>query len=54
MAGNANVELVFAGPGGVIQSSRPSRLWAQVSDPVLLARRRERVEGDGPEGDRGG
>jgi hypothetical protein len=40
MEGDADVELRFIGPTGQVMTSRPSRLWAQVSDPVLLAGRR--------------
>ena len=41
MEGDANVELRFVGPSGPAGTSRPSKLWAQVSDPVLLAERRQ-------------
>jgi hypothetical protein len=40
MEGDADVELRFIGPTGQVMTSRPSRLWAQVSDPVVLAGRR--------------
>jgi len=40
MSGDANVELAFVGPTGRVMKSRPSRLWARVSDPALLGTRR--------------
>jgi hypothetical protein len=40
MRGDANVELHFLGPNGQVMTSRPSRLWAQVTDPSVLAERR--------------
>ena len=48
MSGNANVEVRFVGPTGHVMTTRPSRLWAQVSDPKVMAERRRRAErGDG-------
>ena len=35
MRGDANVELHFVGPNGQVMTTRPSRLWAQVTDPAL-------------------
>ena len=49
MSGDANVELRFVGPTGQVMTTRPSRLWAQVSDPEVLGRRRR-----GPGGARRG
>ena len=40
LSGDANVELAFVGPSGEVMTLRPSRLWAQVSDPKVLAERR--------------
>jgi Domain of unknown function (DUF222) len=40
MEGDANVEVRFVGPTGQVMTTRPSRLWAQVSDPTVLAERR--------------
>ncbi len=40
LSGDANVELRFVGPTGQVMTTRPSRLWAQVSDPTVLAERR--------------
>ena len=40
MRGDANVELHFVGPNGQVMTTRPSRLWAQVTDPALVAERR--------------
>jgi hypothetical protein len=41
LSGDANVELAFLGPTGEVMRTRPSRLWARVSDPVVLAERRK-------------
>ena len=38
MSGDANVEVRFVGPSAQVMTTRPSRLWAQVSDPKVLAR----------------
>jgi hypothetical protein len=46
MSGDANVELAFVGPSGAVMTTRPSRLWAQVSDPKVLAERRAALRGD--------
>lgn len=43
MSGDANVELTFVGPTGAVMTTRPSRLWAQVSDPTVLAERRAQL-----------
>ncbi len=43
MSGDANVELRFVGPTGHVMTTRPSRLWAQVSDPKVLAERRQEL-----------
>ena len=48
MSGDANVELRFVGPSGDVMTTRPSRLWARVSDPKVLAERRARLR-DGPD-----
>ena len=40
MSGDANVEVRFVGPSAQVMTTRPSRLWAQVSDPEVLAERR--------------
>jgi hypothetical protein len=37
MHGDANVEVRFVGPTAQVMTTRPSRLWAQVSDPEVLA-----------------
>ena len=37
MSGDANVEVRFVGPTAQVMTTRPSRLWAQVSDPKVLA-----------------
>src|SRR5580698_8177237 len=50
MRGDANVELRFVGPTGEAMTSRPSRLWAQVSDPEVLAERRAALRRDGKAG----
>ncbi len=51
MSGNANIELRFVGPTGQVMTSRPSRLWTQISDPKVLAeRRQEAVGGTGSKG----
>jgi hypothetical protein len=47
MSGDANVELAFVGPSGAVMTTRPSRLWAQVSDPKVLAERRAALRGSG-------
>ena len=47
MSGDANVELRFVGPNGLVMTSRPSRLWAQVSDPKVLAERRAALRREG-------
>ena len=41
VSGNANEELRFAGPDGQVLTSRPSPLWALVTDPKTSPRRRE-------------
>ena len=55
MTGDANVELEFVGPSGQVMTTRPSRLWARVSDPTVLAEGRARAKakarGDGTNGD---
>jgi hypothetical protein len=43
VSGNANVELRFVGPTGQVMTTRPSRLWTQISDPKVLAERRQEV-----------
>ncbi len=43
MSGDANVELSFAGPTGQVMTTQPSRLWAQVSDPKVMAERRKEL-----------
>ncbi len=43
MSGDANVEVRFVGPSAQVMTTRPSRLWAQVSDPEVLAQRRRRT-----------
>jgi Domain of unknown function (DUF222) len=50
LRGDANVELSFVGPIGEVMTSRPSRLWAQVSDPEVLAERRAALRRDGRTG----
>jgi uncharacterized membrane protein YgcG len=40
LSGDANVELRFVGPTGQVMTTRPSRLWTQVTDPTVLAARR--------------
>ena len=42
--GDANVELQFVGPSGDVMTTRPSRLWARVSDPNVLAEGRARAK----------
>ena len=60
MSGDANVEVRFVGPTGQVMTTRPSRLWTQVSDPEVLARRRrgagrgETAPGAGGAGGAGG
>ena len=44
MTGDANVELEFVGPSGQVMTTRPSRLWARVSDPTVLAEGRARAK----------
>ena len=44
MSGDANVELRFVGPSGDVMTTRPSRLWARVSDPNVLAEGRARAK----------
>ena len=44
MTGDANVELCFVGPTGQVMTTRPSRLWAQVSDPKVMAERRQKLQ----------
>jgi hypothetical protein len=40
MSGDANVEVRFVGPSAQVMTTRPSRLWTQVSDPKVMAERR--------------
>jgi hypothetical protein len=44
MHGDANEELTFVGPRSQVMTSSPSLLWAQVTDPALVARRRAHAE----------
>jgi hypothetical protein len=50
LSGDANVELTFLGPSAEVMTSRPSRLWAQVSDPKVLAERRAALRREGAGG----
>ena len=50
LSGDANVELTFLGPSAEVMTSRPSRLWAQVSDPKVLAERRAALRREGKGG----
>lgn len=43
--GDANATLSFLGPEGVVMTTEPSPLWAQVSDPTRVAKRRARDPG---------
>jgi uncharacterized protein DUF222 len=48
MSGDANVEVRFVGPTGQVMTTRPSRLWNQVTDPKVMAERRAGAgRGDG-------
>jgi Domain of unknown function (DUF222) len=40
MTGDANVEVRFVGPSAQVMTTRPSRLWTQVSDPEVISRGR--------------
>jgi hypothetical protein len=42
MQGDANVEVRFVGPSAQVMTTRPSRLWSQVSHPEVIARGRRR------------
>ena len=50
LSGDANVELEFVGPSGQVMTTRPSRLWAQVSDPKVMAERRAELRRGGGSG----
>jgi hypothetical protein len=54
LRGDANVELQFVGPTGQVMKSRPSRLWAQVTDPTVLAERRAALRRGGAGAAEGG